>query len=197
MKGSPAKLGTIEGTAGHRSALKHSKGGKQHKHLFERITGKKFKETKVGKFATGTKEKVVKGVTEKRIKKDVKKGGKGKGIVPGTRKTLAMRKETYRGDLTKKGSVGELKPVGKDTPIDVKRSKGYEFTRGGGDPYLYKTEDKGKTYMYKKSGETGWSVAKGGIDKIKHSYTESKKKPLTNIKKDKEIKERKSTKKNK
>tara|TARA_R100000655_G_scaffold5973_2_gene17714 strand:- start:385 stop:933 length:549 start_codon:yes stop_codon:yes gene_type:complete len=138
-----------------------------------------------GNILKNIKEKIVTGITKRRVKKSEKKDGNGEGIVPGTRKTLEAYVET------KGSNTGNLKPTGKNTPIDIKHSKGYEFSRGGGDPYLYKTQDEGKTFQYKKIGETGWTTASGGLDKIKSSYEQSLTKNLTNVKSDKEIKKKK------
>tara|TARA_R100000458_G_C8172337_1_gene172330 strand:- start:3 stop:581 length:579 start_codon:yes stop_codon:yes gene_type:complete len=131
---------------------------------------------------SNVKQKIVTGITKSRVKKSEKKDKDHGGIVPGTRKTL----DTYI--ETKGSNAGNLKPKGKNTPIDIKHSKGFEFTRGGGDPYIYKTKDDGQTFQYKKIGETGWSDVKGGHDKIMESYVKSIEKPLKNVKKDKEIK---------
>ena len=44
------------------SPLHHEKGGEEHKHLFEKITGKKFSETKFGKALNRGKEQILKNV---------------------------------------------------------------------------------------------------------------------------------------
>lgn len=181
MKGSPAKLGTISGTAGHSSALKHlgkhpskkdghTKDSHKDQGLFERIAGKKFKETTLGKDLQKKKEDIqslVKNPKKHVVTKNVEKQleTKDDANVLGTNKTLQVHESSSgSGALKPSGENKEYKPIG---------GKGYNFTRGKGDPYQYRTLDDGKTFQAKKVGETDWTDTKGGFDKISSSYTAS------------------------
>ena len=166
MKGSPAKLGTISGTAGHSSALKQV----EKKGFFEKLTGRKFKETTLGKDLQKKKEDIqslVKNPKKHVVTKNVEKQLKTKGDanVLGTNKTLQVHKSS--------SGSGAIKPSGKNKEYTAIGGKGYTFTRGGGDPYQYRTTDEGKTFQAKKVGETDWTDTKGGFDKISASYTAS------------------------
>jgi glucose dehydrogenase len=170
MKGSPAKLGTISGTAGHASALKQVEDKKK-KGFFERLTGKKFKETNLGKDLQRKKEDI-QSLKEKGLKKHIVTRHAEKQLetkkdanVLGTNKTLQVHKSS--------SGSGAIKPSGKNKEYKAIGSKGYTFTRGGGDPYQYRTSDEGQTFQYKKVGEKDWSDVKGGKDKISSSYTAS------------------------
>ena len=149
------------------SPLTHPKGGKEHKHLFQKLhpKGKKFWDTKLGEGISNIKEKYV----DKKIRKKLTKSEADDVVVPGT-SNLEVHESSY--------DYGTDKPVlkpssRKSTSYNVPGGKGYTFVRGGGDPYQYRSLDKGETFQYKKIGEQGWSDVKGGFDYIKQSYTES------------------------
>ena len=166
MKGSPAKLGTISGTAGHSSALKQV----EKKGFFEKLTGKKFKETTLGKDLQKKKEDIqslVKNPKKHIVTKNVEKQleTKDDANVIGTNKTLQVHKSS--------SGSGAIKPSGRNKEYKAVGGKGYTFTRGGGDPYQYRTSDEGKTFQAKKVGETDWADTKGGFDKISASYKAS------------------------
>jgi hypothetical protein len=191
MKGSPAKLGTISGTAGHSSTLKHlgkhpskkdghSKDSHKNQGIFERITGKKFKETTLGKDLQKKKEDIqglVKNAKKHVVTKNVEKQleTKDDANVLGTSKTLQVHKSS--------SGSGAIKPSGKNQEYKAAGGTGYTFTRGGGDPYQYRTSDEGQSFQYKKVGETDWSDVKGGFDKISSSYTSSTNKMKEKVKK--------------
>jgi hypothetical protein len=181
MKGSPAKLGTISGTAGHSSALKHlgkhpskkdghTKDSHKGQGLFERIAGKKFKETTLGKDLQKKKEDIqslIKNPKKHVVTKDIEKKLEKKTDVKVLGTTdLEVHKSS--------SGSGVIKPSGKNKAYTSTGGKGHMFTRGGGDPYQYRTTDEGKSFEYKKVGETDWVNTKGGFDKISSSYTKSK-----------------------
>jgi len=137
--------------------------------------GKKFKDTKVGKAILDPikekKKKIVENIAEKGLKKTKKTSttlDSGTTEFPVTDvvgTNLPVREETYGPEANQ----GVLKPIAGPYK-GVGAGKGEKFALGGGDPYQYRTQDKGKTFQYKKIGETDWNDAKGGFDKISTGY---------------------------
>ena len=131
---------------------------------FQRVTGKKFKDTKVGKGISNIKEKYIK-------KRNIKKISKGKDADPTTPR-IDVKGAGTKDMLVHVSSSGSgvIKPSGVDKAYQSKGEigGGQKFTRGKGDPYQYrKFKDK---FQYKKIGEKGWSDVKGGFDYIQTSY---------------------------
>ena len=167
------------GSVDHQSPLTWHKKGHE-KGLFQSIhgaitgtEGKKFKETKVGskimQDLSNVKQKAVKTGVETKLKT-----GKDKDLTTKVKDVKGPGTEDLLVHKSSSGS-GVIKPSGKDKQYTAHGGTGYTFTRGGGDPYQYRTKDEGKTYQYKKVGEHGWSDVKGGFDLIKTSYEKSKK----------------------
>ena len=175
------------GTSGYKSALKsaspakHPKGGKEHKHLFQKLhpKGKKFWDTKLGEGISNVKEKYVKNKTDKKISKSED----GETKVPGTG-GIGKNKKPLIVHESSSGS-GVTKPASREsTSYHSKGGKGETFVRGGGDPYQYRSMDGGENFQYKNIGEQGWNDVKGGYDKISKSYQEANSSPAKHYKGD-------------
>jgi hypothetical protein len=122
--------------------------------------GKKFVDTKLGQDLAEKKKDVVTKTVDKKLEK------KDETNVPAT--NLKVHKSS--------SGSGETKPSSrKPETYTASGNPNETFVRGGGDPYQYQTKDGGKTFQYKKVGETKWSDVKGGEDKISAAYQESKK----------------------
>ena len=147
------------------SPAKHKKDGKYtgHNHkgmkLFERVTGKKFVDTRLGKSIAGKKKEVVTKTIDKKLEK------KDETNVPAT--NLKVHKSS--------SGSGDTKPASrKPESYTVVGNPNETFVRGGGDPYQYQTKDGGQTFQYKKIGESKWNDVRGGNDKISSAYAASK-----------------------
>ena len=173
MKGSPAKLGTIQGTSGHNSALKHRKDGSWTGHPHKTKAGEMT--AKIAGWFQGKKKKHVEKRIDKKLenpKKVEMKTTKDSGDVkfatvkaPGT--NLSVRKETYK---VPKGQQGANKPIAGAYKNTLTANTSQKFARGGGDPYQYRSKDKGQSFQYKKIGESKWSDVKGGFEDISTDY---------------------------
>jgi len=170
MKGSPANLGTIQGTTGHRSAVKHRKDGSWTGHEHKTKLGEAT--ANISKWWQKTKKKAVEKDIETKLvepKKVTMKTTKDSGTtefptVEATGTDLPVREETYgpqKNQGVYKPIEGTYKSIG---------GKGDKWAMGGGDPYQYRSMDKGKTFQYKKIGESKWNKVKGGQSEISTSY---------------------------
>lgn len=142
------------------SPLKHEKGGEEHKHLFEKATGKKFSETKFGKALIRGREKIRENVHD-----DVKGNlwqGVGKAVITkGENKDPKENPDGSGGintDHLKENYVGEVDEGGNQV-----------LQSSAGDPYSYRLTPDGD-YQFKK-GNDEWSTASGkGLENIKSRY---------------------------
>ena len=144
------------------SPLKHEKGGEEHKHLFEKATGKKFTETKFGKALIRGREKVRANVND-----DIKGNlwsGVGKAVFTPEPHDNEAPKENPDGsggintDNLKENYIGEVDNDGNQV-----------LQSSAGDPYSYRLTPDGD-YQFKK-GNDEWSTASGaGLENIKKRY---------------------------
>jgi len=162
--GGPAKMKSPNKHVGKHPATKDGHTHKGQK-LFQRVhgaltgtKGKKFEDTKLGKDIAGKKKEVVTKTVDKRLEK------KDEANVPAT--NLKVHKSSSGSGATKPASRKPKKYTAAGNPNET-------FVRGGGDPYQYQTKDSGKTFQYKKIGESKWNDVRGGNDKISSAYTAS------------------------